>query len=261
MRLSVVVPCFNEQHNIAGVVAQAATVGRRLASELEIIVVDDGSTDETARVLNELRACFSELDVVTHLHNRGYGAAVRSGFQRASLDYVFLTDGDGQFVLDELADAVPLLDDHDVVAGYRVDRRDGTWRRIWGRAWTALVNWAFDLRVRDANCAFKLLPQTLLRSSQLRSEGALISAELLFEARRSELRVAELAVSHLPRQQGRQTGASVGVIVTAFIELAVCLRSRLGFGPGAWLRTFSRRLPSVAPTRRRSTVATRRRRR
>ena len=132
MRLSVVVPCFNEEGNIARVVDQAARVGRRLATELEIIVVDDGSTDATAEVLTSLSTAISELKVVRHPRNRGYGAAVRSGLAHASMEYVFLTDGDGQFDLHELGDAVSLLSDHDVVAGYRVQRRDGWWRGLSG---------------------------------------------------------------------------------------------------------------------------------
>jgi glycosyltransferase involved in cell wall biosynthesis len=226
MRLSVVVPCFNEEGNIALVVAQAAEVGRRLASELEIIVVDDGSTDDTAQVLARLRETVPELKIVPHPENRGYGVAVRSGLERAAMDYIFLTDGDGQFDLEELPAAIQLLSEHDVVAGYRTHRQDGWWRRLWGRSWTALVNQVFGLRVRDANCAFKLVPQSLLLSSDLRSQGALISAEILFEAQRLELSVAECAVSHYPRQTGRQSGASLRVITTAFTELVASLPRR-----------------------------------
>jgi glycosyltransferase involved in cell wall biosynthesis len=232
MRLSVVVPCFNEEGNIAQVVAQAAKVGRRLASELQIIVVDDGSTDDTAQVLERLREAVPELEVVAHPRNRGYGVAVRSGLDHAEMDYVFLTDGDGQFDLEELPAAAQLLSDHDVVAGYRTHRQDGWWRQLWGRSWTALVNRVFGLRVRDANCAFKLVPQSLLASSDLRSEGALISAELLFEAQRSELSVVECAVSHYPRRTGRQSGASLRVIATAFAELVASLRRRVSSTPG-----------------------------
>jgi glycosyltransferase involved in cell wall biosynthesis len=220
MRLSVVVPCFNEEGNIARVAAQAAQVGRSMASELEIIVVDDGSTDGTARVLADLREPVPELIIVSHLRNRGYGAAVRSGLRRASMDYVFLTDGDGQFDLRELPRAARMLVEHDVVAGYRVDRKDGWWRALWGRTWTAVVNRVLGLGVRDANCAFKLLPQSLVGGSELRSEGALVSAEILFEARRSNLRLGECAVTHHPRATGRQTGASLRVIATAWLELA-----------------------------------------
>lgn len=219
MRLSVVVPCFNEEGNIALVVRQAAEVGRSVASELEIVVVDDGSTDDTAKVLMGLQETIPELTIVPHLRNRGYGAAVRSGLAQASLEHVFLTDGDGQFDLSELPRAVGLLRQHDVVAGYRVERRDGWWRGLWGRAWTALVNRVLGLRVRDANCAFKLLPKSLVRVGDLRSEGALISAELLYEARRADLRIGQCAVSHFPRATGRQSGASAKVIAIAFLEL------------------------------------------
>ncbi len=235
MRLSVVVPCFNEEGNVARVVTQAADVGRRLASELEIIVVDDGSTDGTARVLTALREGVPELEVVPHLDNRGYGVAVRSGLDRARMDYIFLTDGDGQFDLEDLPAAVELLDGHDVVAGYRTHRQDGWWRRLWGKSWTALVNRIFGLRVRDANCAFKLVPRRLLLASNLRSHGALISAEILLEARRLGLTVAECAVRHLPRQTGRQTGASLRVIAMAFIELFASLPRR----PSASSRRFA----------------------
>lgn len=241
MRLSIVVPCFNEEGNVGSVVEQAAEVGRRLACKLEIIVVDDGSTDETAKILGNLQVRIPELQIVTHQQNRGYGAAVRTGLDRARMDYVFLTDGDGQFDMEDLPAAVRLLNEHDLVAGYRADRQDGWWRRLWGRTWTALVNRVFGLRVRDANCAFKLVPQSLLRSSELRSDGALISAELLYEAQRAALSVGECAVTHYPRQTGQQSGASPRVIATALAELLA--RSKLGFGRLAWPRTSYRRRP------------------
>ena len=228
MRLSVVVPCFNEQSNVGAVLRQAAEVGRQLATELQIVVVDDGSVDETPTVLDGLEGSIPELEVVTHASNRGYGAAVRTGLARARLDYVFLTDGDGQFDLAELPAAVQLLGEHDLVAGYRAQRRDGRWRRLWGRVWTGVVNLVFGIGVRDANCAFKLLPQSLLCGSELRSDGALISAELLFVARRSALSVGQCPVSHYPRQTGRQSGASPRVIATALIELLSYLPRRWG---------------------------------
>ena len=219
MRLSVVVPCFNEENNIAPVVTQAADVGRRVATQLEIIVVDDGSTDGTSGVLADLRLAVPELRTISHQRNQGYGAAIRSGFSAAQLDYVFLTDGDGQFDLRELEGAVTLLRSHDVVAGYRAQRQDGWWRQLCGKCWTGVVNQILGLHVRDANCAFKLLPRRLLSNVRLRSNGALISAELLFEARQRDLRIRECAVTHYPRSTGRQSGASLRVVAVALREL------------------------------------------
>lgn len=219
MRLSVVVPCFNEADNIAEVVFQATEVGRELSSVLEIIVVDDGSKDCTRQVLQALQEKIPELLTIHHDCNRGYGAAVRTGLAHARYDYVFLTDGDGQFDLRELSQAVHLLEGHDMIVGYRNERRDGYWRSVWGRTWTALVNLLLGLRVRDVNCAFKLLPQRLLRSTRLSSDGALISAELLFQARESHMRIAQWPVSHYPRPAGRQSGASMRVVLLAFAEL------------------------------------------
>jgi glycosyltransferase involved in cell wall biosynthesis len=219
MRLSVVVPCFNEEGNVRRVVGEAVEVGRDVAKELEVIVVDDGSTDETGAIVRDLASSVPEVRIVSHPRNRGYGAAVRSGLEASTMDTVFLTDGDGQFDLRELPRALRLLREYDVVAGYRADRRDGWWRDLWGRTWTAIVNQAFGLDVRDVNCAFKLVPQALVRVSDLRSEGALISAELLAEARRAGLSIGECPVTHYRRTSGRQTGASVPVVSRALLEL------------------------------------------
>jgi len=226
MHLSVVVPCFNEVDNIAAVVREAAAVGRRLGSRLQIIVVDDGSTDGTAAVLDALKRQVPELETVSHVANRGYGAALRSGLDHARFEHVFLTDGDGQFDLGELAQATPLLTRYDVVLGYRRRRSDGVWRALCGRSWTALVNAVLGLRVRDANCAFKVFPRRLLRTASLRSDGALISAELIQAAEQSSLRIAQIPVSHFPRRKGRQTGASLRVIALAFAELSQTLLRR-----------------------------------
>lgn len=231
MRLSVVVPCFNEEGNVRRVVGEALTVGRDVASALEVIVVDDGSTDETGSIAHDLAASVPEVRVVSHLHNRGYGAAVRSGLEASTMDTVFLTDGDGQFDLRELPKALALLQEHDVVVGYRADRRDGWWRGLWGRTWTAIVNQAFGLEVRDVNCAFKLVPKALVRVSDLQSDGALISAELLAEAQRARLRIVECPVSHYPRVAGRQTGASLPVVGRALLELARAVARPRIIGP------------------------------
>lgn len=241
--LSIALPCFNEQHNLERVVSQAVEVGRVVTKRLEVIVVDDGSTDDSPAVLHRLRDRYPELRLIRHPDNRGYGAALRSAFAAARHQHVFFTDGDGQFDLTELPHALGLLREHDVVTGYRRQRRDDRWRRLCGWLWTRLANLALGLRVRDMNCAFKILPRALVAEERLVSTGALISAELVSKAHRRGLSIGEVGVTHLPRKRGRATGGSARVALTAAVELcrvAVATRRR-DSGRDAWLRRASRR--------------------
>lgn len=239
--LSIVVPCFNEEQNVEGVVRQAVAIGRQVAHRLEVIVVDDGSTDDSRFVLERLGETFPEVRSIQHSHNQGYGAALRTAFMAARHQHVFLTDGDGQFDLGDLPSALELLDTHDMVAGYRIGRKDGVPRRVCGWLWTRLTNWALGARVRDMNCAFKVLPRGLVADGDFVSTGALISAELVSEAERRGLSIGQVGVRHLPRAKGRATGGSAVVVMRALSELARLLTRRRGFARGASPRRAFRR--------------------
>ena len=220
LSLSIVLPCYDEAANVERVVRACVRVGREVARDLEVLVVDDGSTDETAAIVRGLSGEIPELRLLRHPTNRGYGAALRTGFRGARHTWVFYTDGDGQLDVEALPRVLPLLERHDIVSAYRAQRQDGTVRSIGGVAWTALVNACLDVRVRDVNCAFKIYPRAFLLDTPMRSEGALIDAEMLSDARRRGLRIAQVAVRHFPREAGRQTGAAPRVIARAFVELA-----------------------------------------
>ncbi|MFH0963955.1 MAG: glycosyltransferase family 2 protein [Planctomycetota bacterium] len=217
--ISVFFPCFNEEDNIASLVREALHVLPALADDFEIIVVDDGSSDATGRIADDLARTDPRVRVVHHEKNGGYGIALRSGFQAATKDLVFYTDGDGQFVLSEIARLLPHLDKADVVAGYRSRRRDPLRRRICGSLWNALVRRLLRFSSRDVDCAFKLCRRDLISRLSLKSTGALISAELLARSHRAGYRFFEVPVSHKPRIAGRQTGGNPKVILRAFREL------------------------------------------
>lgn len=227
--LSIVLPCHNEAGVVRGVVADALAVGGQIATRLEVLVVDDGSTDASPRILAEMAAEHQELRVVTHEMNQGYGAALRTGFTEARGDYVFYTDGDGQFQLDDLHSAVPLLEDHDIAVGYRDGRRDPWFRKLAGSVWTGLMNRCFGLRVRDVNCAFKVFPRALFQEIEIESEGALVDAEVLAKARQLGLRIGEFPVVHLPRELGEPSGVAPHVVFRALLELSRMLRQRAGW--------------------------------
>lgn len=213
-------PCHDEEANVVAVARRAVEVGRAVAVDLEVIVVDDGSQDGTLALAEGLGAELPELRVVHNPHNLGYGGALRSGFLAATRPWVFYTDGDGQFDLGELPRLLPLLQSHDIVVGYRRRRSDPAPRRWNGRAWTAITNLTLGLSMRDVNCAFKIFPRALFAQIALRSTGALIDAEILCRARRLGLTIAQVGVSHRAREAGVQTGGNPRVIGRALLELA-----------------------------------------
>ncbi len=229
--LSIVLPCFDEAAAIGGVVEAALAAGRSVVGQLEVLVVDDGSTDATAEAVEALCAVHPEVRLLRHGTNRGYGAALRTGFAAARHEHVFFTDGDGQFDLSDLPRLHELTMRYDVVSAYRRSRRDPWARVLNGLAWTLLTNVLLGADVRDVNCAFKLFPRKLLEEAELRSEGALLSAELLSEARRLGYSIGQLPVAHLPRRAGRATGADPAVIGRAFRELAELVSRRVARAP------------------------------
>ena len=214
--LSLVFPAHDEQANIGRTIRRAEQTIRRLGLRAEIIVVDDGSTDRTAAVVSS----FPGVRLLQHPRNRGYGAALRTGFAAARGEWVFFTDADLQFDLSELAGALAASPGWDMVVGYREGRQDPLHRRANARAWGLLVGALFGVGVRDVNCAFKLIRGTVLSRLQLSSEGAFINTELLVRARALGCTIRELPVRHYPRQTGTQSGNRPDVVLHAFRELA-----------------------------------------
>lgn len=219
-RLSIVLPAFNEQDNIVTAVNRAVEVADRLCSDIEVIVVDDGSEDRTPEIVRELAAADPRIRLVQHVRNKGYGEALRSGFTAATKDLVFFTDSDNQFDLNELERFLPLIDRVDVVAGYRKNRCDPPIRRLNARAWNLLVRMLFYVPVRDIDCAFKLFRREVFEGVHLQSMGAMVNTELMVKIGRSGFSIVEIPVTHLPRTAGTARGAHPRVILRALLELA-----------------------------------------
>jgi glycosyltransferase involved in cell wall biosynthesis len=197
-----------------------------IGADYEIILVDDGSADDTGRIADEIAAVNKRVRVVHHPHNQGYGAALQSGFRAAAKDLVFYSDGDGQFDLNELPPLLPLMQQYDIVSCYRMNRQDNLSRRIMGRLWTRLTCLLFSLNIRDIDCAFKLYKRDIFNHIKMESTGALISTEILARASRAGYRITQKGVHHRPRTAGRQTGANPKVVFRAFVEL-LRLRRRI----------------------------------
>jgi glycosyltransferase involved in cell wall biosynthesis len=226
-------PCFNDEATIGGLVTRLRDTLAGAGIPFEIVVVDDGSTDGSLQVLERLALEVPELRVVHHPANRGYGAALRSGFAAARLDWVFYTDGDGQYDPAEVLDLLRLAgDDVDWVQGWKLARGDGWGRRVVGRAYHGLVRVLFGVRIRDTDCDFRLIRRSLLAGVDLRSSSGAICAELVYTCRRAGGRVAETPVHHYPRPHGRSQFFRIGRVARTLADVGAL-----------WVRLVVRRRP------------------
>ena len=217
--LSIFFPFWNEEQNIASVVEQAISVAKKSASKYEIVMVDDGSSDSTFEKAEELAKKYPNLRVISHSPNRGYGAALKSGFESAKYKYVVFTDGDGQFDFAEVTKFIDKIETCDIVIGYRKKRKDQFIRHLLMymlKVWDFIF---FRFYYKDIDCGFKMFKKDALDSIMpLRSEGAMITTEILAKAKRKKLKIKQVEVTHYPRKFGSPTGANLPVIVRAVLE-------------------------------------------
>jgi dolichol-phosphate mannosyltransferase len=228
--VSLVLPALNEGEVIGHVVEHARAALEQVATDYEIIVVDDGSSDNTGRVLDALAG--ERIRVIHFPENRGYGLALRAGFAAAVHPLIAFIDSDDQFDPLDLKRFVELADQADLIVGYRVGRRDGGLRAVLSRGYNLLVRAAIGVAVRDVNCAFKLIHRAALDQLPLHSERYSINAELLARAARAGMRIREVPVTHRERHTGR---SKVGVadVPYAVREIFTLRRALTGGAPGS----------------------------
>ena len=231
--LSFFFPALNEEDNVAPIVEEALAVLPRVADDIEITVVDDGSSDRTGAIADELARKDPRVRVIHHGTRRGYGGAVRSGLVAATKPWVFFTDGDRQFALEDLGLLIAAADDADAVVGYRIKRADPTRRLFVAWVYNRLIRLLFGGGWRDVDCAFKLFRREVFARvplERVRSNGAFFSPELLITLRRARVRVRQVGVRHFPRTAHEPKGASPRVIMRAIRDL-IRLRARLWLHP------------------------------
>ncbi len=225
LSLSVVLPAYNEAENIGRVIANAVDYLSDRQIKYEIIVVNDGSVDETKAVVMKLASQNPRIRLINHPHNLGYGSALRSGFDQALHEYIFLTDGDGQFAISDLDQFLPYIHNSQtksqIVIGYRAKRADVFVRSLNAWLYHIFIQWVLGIKVRDIDCAFKLFPRSIYQLIKpIKSDGALFSAEFLLKIQQLPTleAIIELPVQHFPRKFGIATGANIKVILKMFWE-------------------------------------------
>jgi glycosyltransferase involved in cell wall biosynthesis len=221
--LSVFFPAYNDALSIPALVQKSFDVLARHTSDFEVIVVNDGSQDETRAVLGELAALYgARLRIIEHPVNRGYGAALRTGFAAATKELVFYTDGDGQYDVGELPLLLERLEPGvGLVNGYKLRRQD-PWHRVCiGSIYNRFARLIFGIHLRDIDCDFRLIRREVLRELELESDTGTICVELVRKIESSSWKVVEVGVHHYPRLYGRSQFFRVASLVRTFRQLLV----------------------------------------
>jgi glycosyltransferase involved in cell wall biosynthesis len=220
--LTVFFPAYNDAPSLPGLLAKTFAVLEANVADFEVIVVNDGSHDDTAEVLKSSEARYSpRLRVVTHEENRGYGGALRSGFGAAVKQYVFYTDGDSQYDVGELPRLLALAGPNTgLVNGYKLERNDPA-HRIWiGKAYNFCARLLFRIRIRDIDCDFRLIRSDLLEQVRLTSTSGTICVELVRKLELTGCEVIEIGVRHYARLYGKSQFFRLRSLATTFYELA-----------------------------------------
>jgi glycosyltransferase involved in cell wall biosynthesis len=201
--LTVFFPAYNDAGTIPSMVIGAVIAARRITDDFEVVVVNDGSQDATAEVLDELSRMCPALRVVEHPQNRGYGAALRTGFASATKEFVFYTDGDAQYDPQELAVLWSrMTPDVDFVNGYKISRSDPLHRVVIGRLYHHTVKRLFGLKMRDVDCDFRLMRRSIFERVHLEKDSGVICLELMKKVHDAGCRIVEAPVHHFHRAYG-----------------------------------------------------------
>jgi glycosyltransferase involved in cell wall biosynthesis len=202
--ISVFFPAYNDGGTIASMVLSALLTLRQLTDDYEVIVVNDGSADYTPEILSELARLYDRVRIIHHEQNKGYGAALRSGFANATKELVFYTDGDAQYDARELKLLYPVLvEGVDVVNGYKISRSDPWYRAVIGRTYHWIAKLAFGLRLRDVDCDFRLMRRAVFDKVHLESSSGVICVEMMKKIQDAGFVIAEVPVHHYHRVYGR----------------------------------------------------------
>ena len=220
LSVSAFFPCYNDALSIGKMVRDVRESLVEAVSDFEIIVVNDGSSDNSLQVLQELQKEVSELRIVNHEVNRGYGGALLSGFAASTKQWVFYTDGDAQYDAREITRCIAAVtESSDVIQGFKIGRGDPLHRRIIGRAYHHGVRFLFRLPVRDTDCDFRLIRNALLGKVRLQSTTGVICVEMMHALNRVQANFVEVGVSHYHRPHGKSQFFRIPAISRSALQL------------------------------------------
>lgn len=222
-KLSAFFPAYNEEKNIERTISKVVPVLEKLAKNYEILIIDDGSKDNTAKVVKKLGKKYKKVRLIQHEKNKGYGAALSTGLYSSKYPLIVFSDADGQFKFSELSDFIKTQKqtNADLVIGYYRKRKVSFFRILNSKIWEFIVWMLLGLKVRDIDCGFKLIKKKVVDTiPKLEAQrGAFISTEFLVKAKQAGFKIVEIPVTHLERKEGAPTGANLDVIISSFRDL------------------------------------------
>lgn len=222
LTISVFFPCYNDANSISKLVEDAFSILNKLTSNYEVIVIDDGSIDNSRKILEKLAKKHHHLKLIFHEKNLGYGGALKTGFATSSKDLVFYTDGDGQYDVKELPILLSLMsNDVDFVNGIKMSRHDPTYRIFFGNLYSFVARWVFFLPLYDVDCDFRLIRRTVLQKLKLQNNSGAICVELVKRAQRAGAKFRQVSVHHYERLWGNSQFFRPERILSTFWELFI----------------------------------------
>ena len=215
-QISVFLPAYNEEDNIKATIASVEGVLKKISCEYEILVVNDGSSDNTGEIVRDLIKRNNKIRLVNHSVNHGYGAAFKTGLYSVRYSYVVQMDSDGQFDFSQVEKFIEKIDQADLIIGYRIARTDSFYRRFMARVLWLADFILFGLDFKDIDCGFKLFKRQILEEMpKLKTESAITVTEFVARAKHAGAKIAQVGVNHYSRSGGMQTGGKPSIIFKA----------------------------------------------
>lgn len=218
-RVSLFFPVYRDERTVERVTLKALAVLAELASEYEVIIVDDGSPDNAGAIADRLERDHTSVRVIHHGRNLGYGEALRSGFKAARFEWICFTDGDDEYEVDDLRRLFRLRDYYDLVISFRYAKRYSTWRIFVSYVYNKLLRWLFLTRYRDVSCGLKLIRRDVVTELDLVSTSPFIGAEIAIKTMLKGFRVGEVGIQTFPRQFGGGASTSLPNILATLRDL------------------------------------------
>jgi glycosyltransferase involved in cell wall biosynthesis len=221
MSISIILPVYNEEGNIEKVVNSTLSCLNRITKDFEIILINDGSSDNTGTIIKTLSENNKNLKYIFHNQNLGYGASLRSGFNIANYPLIFFMDCDGQFDISDINKLLKDIRSADIVIGKRKLRQDRIYRIMLTKVFNSLANSIFCMKFNDISCGFKLIKNSVLKSLEIKSQSGIINLEILVKAARTGYIVKEVEINHFPRIRGKSKGTRIKNIIRKIKELVI----------------------------------------